>query len=355
MAWHGITDGKERVNLEIDGSLPVTVREPHDNSIKFFVNSEYGADMNQNAGTSGTPEKIHDGTDTSLWTATDIVGGTKTIFDSIEQSKDGTKSIKIDNAPLNDVFQIAKGSDIDMNNYASLTMCVYIDKDWAAGDRIEFYGWDTDTGTIVGDAVNLADYMHTDIFNSWHCIQIPLTDLNGLNTSTTLDAVRFKIAAVSGKSPKWYLDNIQWEEAGIPIKFSLTPTEGTWLHIESFGVSVVGNVPGTLADSTMPALSYDDLLGTLLPVGITYKREQNDETILTLQVHSLMDMIQLPGLSLTSSGSDGTNTFIKLDQTLTAPIVLKPENSDILSYTVNDNLSSLLLLRVNAGCKVEHR
>ena len=27
MAWHGITDGKDRVNVEADGSLPVTVQD----------------------------------------------------------------------------------------------------------------------------------------------------------------------------------------------------------------------------------------------------------------------------------------------------------------------------------------
>jgi len=96
-------------------------------------------------------------------------------------------------------------------------------------------------------------------------------------------------------------------------------------------------------------------LGETLTVGLSYKREQLGKTILSLQLRTLMDMLQLPSISITSMGSDGVNTFIKLDQPLTAPILLKYENGDVLSYTVNDDLSGLALFRVSAGCRLDIR
>jgi len=55
------------------------------NAAGFFTNDEQGADLNQNGAFGGTPEGIHDGVDSTLWTASTIVG-TKFTFDSTDRA-----------------------------------------------------------------------------------------------------------------------------------------------------------------------------------------------------------------------------------------------------------------------------
>lgn len=42
--------------------------------VRFVESAEYGRNLNQNVGFSGTPDQIHDGTDEVLWTGSQIVG-----------------------------------------------------------------------------------------------------------------------------------------------------------------------------------------------------------------------------------------------------------------------------------------
>ena len=327
------------------------------NTIKFFTNDDYGADMNKNGGFGGTPVKVHDGTDSVLWTATDIVGGAKTTFDSTDQNHTaaGTKSVKVDNPIVNDVYQFDKGSDLDCNGYVALTMWIYVDKDWANGDSISVYGWDTGTNLQIGTSVSLENYFDWGTFDIWQKIVIPLTDMGALAISTTLDALRITQSAVDGKAPKYYLDDIQFEETGTPIKFTVTPDKETWFHVKEFTISMADNIAGTLADATMPYLSYDKFLGAVLISGLNYQRMQNGKLLFTQNVKNLMEFMQLPGTSITGQGSDGTNTWLTLKSEHMEPLLLKPENDDELSFTVSDDLSVLLHLRISAGGKTEYR
>jgi hypothetical protein len=332
---------------------PLTI---YDNSIRFFSNDLYGSNMNVDGAFGGTPEKIHDGIDSILWTATDIVAGARTTFNSTDQNHTvaGVSSIKVDDTAVGGVYQIAKGSPMIMPNYTALTMWVYVEKDWKAGDIVEIYGWDTALGVQVGVALDLKDYFNYLDYGSWHKITISLTDLE-VSGSLTLDSLRVRQVASEGKAPKYYLDDIQFEQVGTPAKYEVRADKGTWLHIDSFAASFVAAIPSTLLNATMPYLSYDTILGATLISGVTYKREQKGKTILSLQLNDLMDFLQLPEARLTTIGSDGTNTFIKLDQQLTAPIILKPEDDDILSYTISDDLTSLLHMRISIGARVEQR
>jgi len=325
-----------------------------ENSILFFTNSDYGVDMNIDASTGGTPEPIHDGTDSVIWTASDIVGGGKTTFNSTNQAYAGTKSIKVDNAPVDDVFQLTKASALDCTGYVSLTMWVYVDKDWKARDYVELYGWDTAAGSQVGTSVNLTNYFSYNVYDVWQKITIPLTDMGALSLSTTLDAFRVKQTAKEGKAPKYYLDTIQFEQTGTPVTYSLKPDKGTWLHVKTFTISVADALASTLADATMPNLAYNKLLGETLTSGVTYQRTQNDEVQFSQTVLGLLGFLQLPRTAY-SCGSDGTNTWLTLSVEHIEPLVLKEENDDTLSWTISEDLSGLLHFRITAGCLVEQK
>jgi len=53
--------------------------------------------------------------------------------------------------------------------------------------------------------------------------------------------------------------------------------------------------------------------------------------------------------------TDRDNTVVTLRVTHIEPIVLKYEDCDVLRFTVNDDMTGLLHLRVSAGCRIETR
>lgn len=334
----------------------VPLRE-FENASKFFTNGSAGIDMNVDAGFSGTPEYIHDGTDNVYWTASDIVGGGKTTFNSSDRNHTltGALSIKVDNAPVGDVYQIAKGSDMIMGDYVALSLWINVDKDWKQGDIVELYGWDTNANVQVGTAVDLKNYFNYDTYDVWHQLVIPLTDFGDLSESITLDAIRISQTASRGKAPKYYLDDVQFEELGAPVKYTIKADLSTWLYIDSFTISIVGNIDSTLSNSTMPNLAYDSFLGVTMLSGLNYKREKDGVILFSANVLTLMDLLQQPNTKITGSGYDGTNTWVTLQVVNAEPLVLKAENEDELSFTVSDDLSSLLHLRISAACRLEHR
>ncbi len=341
-------------------ALVVATRElkTYTNKLSFFVNNEYGADINQNAAAGGTPVKVHDGTDDTLWTASDIVGGGKTTFNSTDQNHTigGSKSVKVDNSPVGDVFQFAKGSDLDCTGYVSLTVWVYVDKDWKANDDIIIYGWDTDTVSQVGDAVGLQSYFTWNDYDIWQKISIPLTDMGTLATSTALDALRVRIVAKEGKSPKFYLDDIQFEQTGSPITWKIEPELDTWLHIDKLMIQYADAYAGTVASGTMPSIPYDAWFGvSALDSGVLYHRYSDGKIVTQGSIKQHSDLMSWSNATLSGYGSDGTNSWVSVLINFPARVVLKSELNDRLELILTENLSGLLLFRVSAGGFTEAR
>ena len=348
-----VVDGNGEVHAQAVATRPLKTFE---NSILYFSNDDYGVDMNVDLAPTGTAEEVHDGMDSAEWTASDIVGGDKTIFDSEEQSYAGNKSVKVDNAPIGDIYQFTKGSDLDCSGYVSLTMWVYSDKDWKNNDVVELYGWDTGTGLQVGDSVDLGDYFSFESYDVWHKITIPLTDMGELANYTTLDAIRIKQTAKDGaKAPKYYLDTIQFEQTGTPVAFTLEPDNGTWLHVKEFTVSVVDAHTGILENGTMASIPYDGLLSQSMSAGISYQRVQANAVEFSTTITDLIGLMELPGTEIVAQGSDGTNTWMTIRVQHMEPLILKSENFDRLQWTVSEDLTGLLRLRISAGCSIEYR
>jgi hypothetical protein len=337
-------------------SVATTPYRTFENSIQFFLNSTYGASMNVDASVGGTPEKVHDGGDSVLWTGSDVVNTNVADFNNsdFDHTTGAGNSVKINNPDVGSVFQFLNASPLTLSNYVSLTMWIYVDKDWRNGDDIELYAYDTSAGVVVGNAVGLQDYFDYSQYDTWQKLVIPLTDLD-ISTSTTVDALRFRIVAAERKSPRWYLDDIQFEATGAPVSFDLTAGLGTWLHVDEMTISVADAYVGTLADATMPNLAYDKILNTTLSAGITYRRVIDGKTSFSFNVKGLLDFLQLPGSELVNCGSDGTNSWMVVRIRNIEPIVLKAENDDTLSYIVSEDLSGLLRLRITAGCRIEQR
>jgi hypothetical protein len=217
------------------------------------------------------------------------------------------------------------------------------------------YGWDVGTSSQIGTRINIKSYINIGLTNSWQKFVVSLADLELIGE--TIDAIRIKTRDLgTGDPPDYYLDDIQIEENVDPAEFTIKPDAGKWLHVNSYSIFLVDAYATTLADATMPFLSYDKLLNiSSLENGILYRRNINHEVSLAFPFRNLGDILMFPGSRIESYGADATNGFMKILVDLGEPIVLKAEDDDNISFQVADNLTGLIKLVISANCKEEQR
>lgn len=336
------------------GSLIVATRplKIFNNLPFYFVTAAGSKDMNVEIVFTGTPDKIHNGLDSVLWTASGIVGAPRWDFNSASQAHVGTHSIDATGAVGGDVAQFDRGANIDLSNYSTMTGWVYVTA-FSVGAGVDLYGWDVGTGVQVGNVVDAVNYTDLQLLDVWQKFAIPLTDF-GLESST-IDAFRMKI--VKGvQNPDFYLDEIQIEEVGTPTDFIVEPKAGTWLHVISFNIICVDAYDATLVNNSMPKIPYDGFFGVpSLTVGLQVRRIQNGLVLFSAIFRDFIDFMGLADMKVLGHGSDGTNSWVKLGQHLATPIILKAENADKFIYTVRDNLSGLEKFWISVSCYEEIR
>jgi len=193
-------------------------------------------------------------------------------------------------------------------------------------------------------------------------VSIPLTDMGALSSYAALDALRVKQAAVEGKGPKYYLDDIQFEETGAPVEFFIRPEKGTWLWIESIKMTMadahtgITTVAGATETATLPNLPYNKFLSLAqLDTGMVFNVVNDGVSTFGGTAKNLFDLMQFPGASLSGYGGDGTNAWLTITLNVTVPFVLKSEDNDYMKMVISDDLSGLLSLRWTAGCREEAR
>ena len=123
-----------------------------------FVNPDNGIEMAVSGGFSGTPVLVHNGGDTSAWTGSNIVGNTVD-FNSSTRPRTGSFSVRVNSPNVSDVWQFDRGSDITVSSYVAITMWINVNRRWGTGDTVTLFGWDTGLGSIVGNSVNIEDYI----------------------------------------------------------------------------------------------------------------------------------------------------------------------------------------------------
>jgi len=345
----------EVVNEDEKNALVVATRElkTYSNKINFFTNPDNGSQIAIDASQGGTPIGVHNGIDTVLWTGSSIVG-TDVDFNSATRPRTGTYSVEVDEPGLLDTWQFAKGSSQDLTGYVSLTIWVNVDRLWDAGDSISVYGWDTGTGTIVGNEVNLEDYIDPFDFDVWQKASIPFADM-GLENET-IDAFRMKVEGEAGRNFELFIDDMQIEETGAPVIYTVKPDRGTWLHIDKLMVFYADAYTGVVADGTMPSIPYDSILGMgALRSGIVYQRIQNGEVQNSFPIRQHGDLMNLSKAEVTGCGSDGTNSWVSVSVDFSAGIILKYETRDELRITISEDLSGLLDFKLSAGGFEEYR
>lgn len=354
-----ITDNQNKKSVKVsdDNFLYVVSKDYYswDNYVVPFVNDTFGNDLSINASPSGATEQIHNGIDSVLWTASSITG--TWVFDSTNQAHSGTKSINGTSTVNNDVAQIAKGSNLDLTDYTSLSGWIYITSWSLVGVKeVNIQGWDVGVGA-VGTIVDIGDYVVKNDLNVWQKFTIPLSDMT-LATSI-IDAIRISINSIGGGTPPdFYLDDIQFQSAGMGPGtqiYTVNSIAGKVLRVNKIAWNFVINYDSSLADSAMPKLSYDDLLGQSLDGGLVYNRRQNGEVKSAIIVRTLLDLTERPNTNIVNVFYDGTNTYLKAEWEFIEPQELYYPPRDRLRITISDDLSvfEVINVRIIGGLRDE--
>ncbi len=319
----------------------------------FFSNNTHGINMNIDASASGTPDQVHNGLDSTLWTASTVAG--TWIFNSAAQANSPTQSIDATSTVNNDIAQFAKGSELTVLGFQAFSGWIYITGWSLTGIKeVNFYCWDVDTGTQQGDKINLANYVNIGNTGVWQQFIVPMSDFN--ITELTIDSIRVETIDIGGgPPPNYYLDDLQFEEAGAGEIFKVAPVQGTWAHPRLIKLSIAGPLAGTVTNGTMPGLSYDQLLGVTSSIGLAYQRTSGGIIQTSAQIAGIDDWLQFSASKLEYSVSDGTNTLIGLTFVFFGNNPLKAENDDTIRFVVSENYSSLLQLKAMLIVEVEQR
>lgn len=313
---------------------------------KVFTASGIGSDLNQNVSFSGTPEGIHDGEDSTLWTASALSGiwtfDSTTNPNSGSQCIDATATVNGSQALFSDV------TTTDMANFVALTCFVRLEN-FVLGHQVQIQF--RLAGVSIGNVVNIYDFIDISVLNSYQKVVVPKADF-GITTQT-VDEITIQSIKTSGANPDFRLDDIQLENIGNIISFTVEADKGTLYKATHLRLTIADNIAGTLLNGTMPALSYNKIMDiSVLTSGIIIQTKINDTFIETIIIRQLSDLL-LNGFNLVNQISDGTNTLIILEREYPEPVILKSVDLDSIVIQINDDLSSLLLFRACVRGKKE--
>ena len=235
---------------------------------------------------------------------------------------------------------------------SALTGWIYLSSwDDRGTKEIELELWST---AQIGVTVGLSNYIDITDVEAWQKFSLSIEDFDAIGQSITSIRVT-TVDILAGQPPDYYLDDIRFEETGSPIRYTVLPQKGTWFYVDRLRITMADNVASTVADGTMPGLSYNAFLGvSALTNGLLYQRVQAGEIELSNIARQLSDYLRFPQATV-QSVSDGTNTMILIDMPFAYPEILKAEDDDELRITVQDNLSGLLLFETTVSGRVEQR
>ena len=213
-------------------------------------------------------------------------------------------------------------------------------------------------GVPEGVSVDLNDFIDTGLLGTEQSFAIPLSEFNAENS--VVDGFTITLTRTGGTKPTMAFDDLQIEQTGDPVVFKATTPIGTRFHITELRLALADNetgivtVAGDTENHSMINLSFDKILSiSRLTNGIIFKRVQAGKTLFSVTIRQLGDFLAT-GSNIVNVVSDGTNTFITLLVVFPEPIVLDgTPTDDFLSFTINDNLSSLLLFTAAARGAVE--
>lgn len=310
-----------------------------------FLNETYGDDMAQNAGGAGAIRYSIYAEDVE-WSTSAISG----IWDfaSTDQSHGGSKSVDGTATIDGDIAEFDAGSSQDLTGSKNLVGWIYLSTVPPLGEKaLYIYGWAS--GSIVGNTVNILDYIDTAVLGSWQVFLIPLIDFDLIGES--IDAIRIEQYGLpASKVVSFYLDDIYVDDGtGTIIEYSVEPEDNTELVITHIGIYICSTEDSTLANATIPNISCGDILGVSLTNGIRYHVEIDGIIVDDDTIYNLSDFMILMDAHIVNQGGNASSLWLYMEHEIENPINLKASTSDHIMVEIRDNLSSLTKMVMTAG------
>lgn len=311
----------------------------------YATNETNGNNMAVNGAISGASDIIHNGTDTVVWTGTNL-SGTNFDFASTTVAKSGTKSVSAINTVNNDVALFTRSAPLTTSTYNSVAGSIYLDS-WSTsgvkGVQLAFRL----AGVVVSATVELANYINTDAVGVWLNFTIPLTAFS--ITGASVDELTVTTVDVgAGAPPDYYLDDLIFTE-GAGIVFKIEPRSEDILRVHGISWTIVTAGTLALANGTATGVSYNKF-GTLtaLANGILTRRIQYNITRFTNSTTQNSDIISGSNAELKTVWDDGVNTYMKFYTEFSSPVDLVPDGNDRYEFVVQDDLSAVVSLTIRA-------
>lgn len=202
----------------------------------FLVDEDGSSNMAVDASISGTPEVVYLDEPTTGWTNSALTG----VWDFASAAitpQSGTESIDATATVDGSQALMERSTTIDLSAFSSISGFIYLTT-WNSS-RHDVTVEVRLAGVIVGNPVNVNDYVDTGTLGAWLPFVIPKIDM-GLNGSI-IDQVVFTTLSSSGQPPNYYLDTINIEESGSKV-FSFSPEPGQVFELDTINISFSDNI-----------------------------------------------------------------------------------------------------------------
>jgi len=307
----------------------------------FFTNDTYGADQNQAATSPETVTVVHNGGDTSAFTASNV-SGNRYVFDSTDFANSGTASIDASGTRNGDIASFVwpvGGSDLSVSSYDSLDGYIYITS-WPTNGNKDFLLQLYLDSAPIGVTIPLSTYVDENNQDVWQLFSIPMTAFQ--STSPSFDEIRIQtVDAGQGNAPSIYLDDIQLVSAGQSrsIFYDYCAQPGELVEVRKIK---------WIAAVTKLKVEYDDFFGiNQLTNGYSLAFKRNGSTLSQYFAKDFYDMLQFPNVHL-ESWEGATETIYQLTMDIPEEqYILNGTLEDCIELSVRDDLSSLIRFRAS--------
>jgi len=322
-----LEDAQVRVKGKNIGLLALT--EPlHDKftTVQVLLSETLGADMNVDAGFSGVPEIIHNGTTSAEWDATgpatwDFSTGGVITLTSGNNNDVATFSEETPTTVDVSTF-VALTGQIDLNTYNPVLQDFTIQFDLA--------------GVLVGDAITLNQFIQTGDFTAQQ-FNIPLSTFNF--QSNLVDGFTITVNRSGGTKPIVVFDNIQLEKTQTASSFIYRPTIDEVQKLVSLKI--------IMADDVTAESAFNALFGvSALANGITVTATSLGKSVFGGTFTQLIDFLSISRAHYESSVGAATS-WLTVEIPFTGHnVILSGLKEDTITFTINDDLSALSFFRV---------
>lgn len=308
----------------------------------WFTNPTHSNQIAQNVGFSGTPEVIYDENDN--WTTSSVTGSW--IFNSTSSPHGGIYCIDGYSTGNNDEMKLVRSSDLTMSSVVAVTGYVYIGAWSTSGTKELGIKFANSSGSTVGNRVNVGEYINKYSFGTWQQFNIPISNFGA--SGLGIRELRFDTVDLGPGNPiDFRLDDIQLEESGGGLTYTLNPPTGSLAYLREIRGTFIDEWTGNATNGDMPNLSYNKIVGLdNLVNGIIFRIYSGGMLASSYTVNNISDMLSQTGSEIVTAFQDDTNTFLSISWKFPRSILLHSSLDDKIDITIQDNMSGLISLKM---------